>query len=73
MSEVTIRVRDNGNLKVEGPVTLLDGEGNPIAVPEGQPVFLCRCGMSAEKPFCDSSHRAAGFSSVVRAEAPAEG
>ena len=73
MNEVTIRVRDNGNLKVEGPVTLLDGEGNPIAVPEGQPVFLCRCGMSAEKPFCDSSHRAAGFGSVVRAEAPAEG
>ena len=73
MSEVTIRVRDNGNLKVEGPVTLLDGEGNPIAVPEGQPIFLCRCGMSAAKPFCDSSHRAAGFSSVVRAEAPAEG
>jgi CDGSH-type Zn-finger protein len=72
MSEVTIRVRDNGNLKVEGPVTLLDGEGNPIAVPEGQPVFLCRCGMSKEKPFCDSSHRAAGFSSVVRAGAPAE-
>ena len=28
--------------------------------------------MSAQKPFCDSSHRAAGFSSVVRAEAPAE-
>jgi CDGSH-type Zn-finger protein len=72
MSEVTIMVRDNGNLKVEGPVTLLDGEGNPIAVPEGQPVFLCRCGMSAEKPFCDSSHRAAGFSSSVRAEVPAE-
>jgi CDGSH iron-sulfur domain-containing protein 3 len=73
MSEVTIRVRDNGNLKVEGPITLLDGEGNEIAVPEGQAVFLCRCGHSNEKPFCDASHKAAGFSSVVRAsELPAE-
>ncbi len=68
MSEVTIRVRDNGNLKVEGSVTLLDGEGNPIPVPEGGPITLCRCGMSKEKPFCDSSHRAAGFASVVRAQ-----
>ena len=73
MSDVTIRVRDNGNLKVEGPVTILDGEGNPLPVPEGQAVFLCRCGQSKTKPFCDSSHRAAGFSSVVRAEPPAEG
>jgi CDGSH-type Zn-finger protein len=67
MSEVTIRVRDNGNLKVEGPITLLDGEGNEIAIPAGQPVFLCRCGHSKEKPFCDASHRAAGFTSAVRA------
>ncbi len=67
MNDVTIRVRDNGNLKVEGPVTLLDGEGNEIAVPAGQAVFLCRCGHSNEKPFCDGSHRAAEFSSVVRA------
>ncbi len=72
MSEVTIRVRDNGNLKVEGPVVLLDGEGNQIPVTEGQPLFLCRCGMSQQKPFCDSSHRAAGFASVVRAEPVAE-
>jgi CDGSH-type Zn-finger protein len=72
MSEVTIRVRDNGNLKVEGPVTLLDGEGNPIAIPAGQPITLCRCGMSKEKPFCDSSHRAAGFESVVRAQPATE-
>lgn len=67
MNDVTIRVRDKGNLKVEGPVTLLDGEGSEIAVPAGQAVFLCRCGHSNEKPFCDGSHRAEGFSSVVRA------
>jgi CDGSH iron-sulfur domain-containing protein 3 len=67
VSEVRITVRDNGNYKVEGPVTLVDGEGSEIAVPAGKAVFLCRCGQSKTKPFCDSSHREAGFESVVRA------
>jgi len=69
-TDVTISVRDNGNLRVVGPITLLDGEGSPIEVEAGKTVVLCRCGGSATKPFCDSSHRTNGFSSVVRA-APA--
>ena len=68
MSDVTITVRDNGNYRVEGPITILDGEGHPIPVPEGKAITLCRCGHSATKPFCDSSHRMKGFESVVRAE-----
>jgi CDGSH-type Zn-finger protein len=24
-------------------------------------VFLCRCGQSKTKPYCDGSHKAAGF------------
>jgi len=67
MTDVTITVRDNNNIKVVGPITLLDGEGNTIEVPEGKAVFLCRCGQSQTKPFCDSSHKAAGFVSAVRA------
>jgi len=28
-------------------------------------ISLCRCGESANKPFCDSAHRGCGFDSVV--------
>jgi CDGSH-type Zn-finger protein len=67
---VTITVRDNAFLRVAGPITLLDGEGNAFAVEAGKIVTLCRCGGSAAKPFCDSSHRTNGFTSVVRAALP---
>lgn len=67
MNETKITVRDNGSLKVEGPVTIVDAEGTPWPVAEGSAVFLCRCGQSQTKPFCDGSHKATGFQSVARA------
>jgi CDGSH iron-sulfur domain-containing protein 3 len=63
---VTIKVRDNGPYKVTGPVRIVDPDGNAFDVPEG-PVALCRCGHSQSKPFCDKSHREAGFDSCERA------
>lgn len=69
MSEppVEIKVRDNGPYKVTGPVRVVDAEGNAFELPEGRAVALCRCGRSRTKPFCDASHREAGFESCVRA------
>ncbi|MDA0217163.1 MAG: CDGSH iron-sulfur domain-containing protein [Actinobacteria bacterium] len=60
MSEkVTMRVKPNGSIRVTGTVEFVDGEGNVI---ESKSDFsLCRCGASKEKPFCDGSHRDAGF------------
>ena len=67
MSNVSIRVRDNGPLLVEGPVTLVDAEGRPITIPAGKPaIALCRCGQSQNKPFCDGAHKGV-FESCVRA------
>jgi CDGSH-type Zn-finger protein len=69
---VVITVRDHGPYRIEGPVTVIDGEGNAFHF-EGR-VALCRCGQSARKPFCDSTHRSCGWESAPRAgEATPEG
>ncbi|UGS37926.1 CDGSH iron-sulfur domain-containing protein [Capillimicrobium parvum] len=65
---VEIKVRDDGPYKVTGPVRLIDADGAPYTLPEGSAIALCRCGQSATKPFCDASHRTAGFTSCERAE-----
>jgi len=57
MADTIITVRSNGPYRVEGPVTVVDPDGKEFALPEGQFVSLCRCGMSDNKPFCDSAHR----------------
>lgn len=61
MSDQKITVGFNGPLKVEGALTLVDHEGNELPTKEGGPVFLCRCGASQNKPFCDGSHKRIGF------------
>lgn len=65
---VEIKVRDNGPYKVTGPVRLIDAGGGEFELPEGRSIVLCRCGQSQTKPFCDASHKAAGFDSCERAE-----
>ena len=59
--KVTMRVKPNGSIRVTGEVDFLDADGNVL---ETKTDFsLCRCGHSKEKPFCDGSHKAAGFES----------
>lgn len=53
-----IAVMPNGPLKVEG-VRVVDGKGQLIK--DTGSYYLCRCGQSQNKPFCDSSHKAACF------------
>jgi len=56
---VKIFVKPNGSLRVTGTVDFVDFEGKVIETKEN--FSLCRCGQSKEKPFCDGSHREAGF------------
>ena len=61
-SDVTIRCRKDGPLIVTGPVRLTDSEGNEIeASSDKGNIALCRCGATRNQPFCDGSHREAGF------------
>ncbi len=60
MSEVTIQALKNGPFLVNGEVKLKDGDGKPIPAKD-KAVALCRCGQSANKPFCDGTHVKAGF------------
>ena len=60
MAEVRIKALKNGPLEVSGAVEIVGPDGQPK--PGGDdPVYLCRCGHSANKPFCDGSHKKAGF------------
>jgi len=68
MPDVSIRLRDNGPLVVEGPIHLVDAEGNEYAIDSSKPaIALCRCGSSTNKPYCDGSHKGCGFESAERA------
>ena len=60
----------NGPLKLEGDFEVCDSAGKAFASEAGKAVFLCRCGQSANKPFCDGKHRAAEFASEVFAPTP---
>ena len=60
MADVTIRALKNGPLEVTGAVAVLDYEKAAYAA-EPSPIYLCRCGQSANKPFCDGTHKGAGF------------
>jgi len=66
---MTVRItpKDNGSLRIEGDFEIADVEGNVFDIGGRTAVSLCRCGQSKMKPFCDSSHREAGFSSQCRA------
>jgi uncharacterized Fe-S cluster protein YjdI len=56
-----LRASANGPLLVSGGVQVVDAEGNVLF--EGERAALCRCGGSANKPFCDGTHEKNGFRS----------
>jgi uncharacterized Fe-S cluster protein YjdI len=49
----------DGPLLVSGGVRIVDAEGGLLY--EGERAALCRCGGSANKPFCDGTHKTSGF------------
>lgn len=60
MADVKIRALRNGPYEVSGTVDVLDVAGAAYP-PEGGPIYLCRCGQSKNRPFCDGTHKKVGF------------
>lgn len=67
---VTIKIRENGPLLVEGDFTLVDANGNEVPILKKA---LCRCGGSTMKPFCDGTHSKIGFQGAIAAVQKTEG
>lgn len=57
--EAKIELIKDGPLVVQGVSQLSNSRGEPIAVQEK--MYLCRCGGSRNKPFCDGTHKKIGF------------
>jgi CDGSH-type Zn-finger protein len=57
MTKVKLTVNSNGSLKVDGDFEITDAQGNVYGLEGRTVVSICRCGLSANKPFCDGSHK----------------
>ena len=56
---LTVTPTRNGPLKVDGAAEICAASGRTVS--RGTSAYLCRCGHSQDKPFCDGSHVKAGF------------
>lgn len=72
MADVEIKVTENGPYQVTGLDRLVDADGKEYDLTGRSKVFLCRCGGSTTKPFCDGTHSKIAFEAAERAVARAE-
>jgi CDGSH-type Zn-finger protein len=67
MTTVKITTTDNGPYVIDGPARVVDADGNEYDLTEQTTIFLCRCGGSGTKPFCDGTHETLRFEAIGRA------
>ena len=58
-STTNIEVFSNGPIRIPGPCTVALADGSTEE--KEKDVFLCRCGASSNKPYCDGTHKRIGF------------
>lgn len=54
-----VKLFENGPIRVLGACEITMSDGTIVEKPNG--ISFCRCGGSANWPFCDSSHKTNGF------------
>ncbi len=59
LESTKITLMPDGPLMVEGNINIVKLSGETVK--EGEKFFLCRCGQSSNKPFCDGTHKKIGF------------
>lgn len=62
----SIEPRPDGSILVRGPIRTIGPDGREIETKEK--FSLCRCGHSANRPFCDATHRTIDFTSRRESE-----
>jgi CDGSH-type Zn-finger protein len=80
MAGTKITPSHSGPLRVEGDFEIVDPGGKPFGLAGRTKISLCRCGLagrtkislcrcghSANKPFCDGTHKVVGFTDDVHA------
>lgn len=67
MATTKITVNSNGSIRIEGDFEILDPQNQVFGLAGRTVISLCRCGHSANKPFCDGSHNRVGFQDQVQA------
>ena len=56
MASTKLTINSNGSGKIDGDFEIVDTHGNAYGLQGRTIVSICRCGLSANKPFCDGSH-----------------
>jgi CDGSH-type Zn-finger protein len=67
MAGAKITVTHSGPIRIEGDFAVCDPKGREFGLGGRTAIWLCRCGHSQDKPFCDGSHRRAEFRDEVQA------
>jgi len=57
MASTKLTINNNGSVKIDGDFEIVDMQGNAYGLQGRTIVSICRCGLSANKPFCDGSHK----------------
>jgi CDGSH-type Zn-finger protein len=65
MSETTIVCEQHGPYCISGQFVVKDAQGQELDLDGQDTAYLCRCGKSSNKPFCDGSHEDRGFRSDI--------